>query len=159
MSVTEDVYDGNMGGLAGADAKCQSAANQASLPGTWQSILSSISASADSRLDLSGEIYNTKGERVAASESLLWASIPEHEHAIAYNQFGATPTGTGLTTTNVWTGSTYVGGSSSSECSNWSTNTSSGMAANFARTDTNWLEFQVTPCSAKLHLYCISDPQ
>ena len=38
--VTSAVYNGNLGGLAGADAKCQSQAAGAGLGGTWKALLS-----------------------------------------------------------------------------------------------------------------------
>ena len=40
--ITSTAYDGNMGGLAGADAKCQAHATAAGLPGTYKAWLSTL---------------------------------------------------------------------------------------------------------------------
>ncbi len=48
--ITSTAYTGNLGGLSGADSKCQTRANAASLGGTWKAWLSDGSVSAASRL-------------------------------------------------------------------------------------------------------------
>ena len=55
--VTSTTYKGNLGGLAGADAKCQTRANAASLGGTWKAWLSDSTTSAASRLTQSVSGY------------------------------------------------------------------------------------------------------
>lgn len=48
--VTSTTYNGNLGGLGGADVKCQIAANNAQLGGTWRAWISDNSTSASARL-------------------------------------------------------------------------------------------------------------
>ena len=48
--VTSTTYDGNLGGLSGADAKCQARATAAGLGGTFKSLLSDSTTSAASHL-------------------------------------------------------------------------------------------------------------
>lgn len=43
--VTSEAYDGNLGGLAGADAICQGHADAASLTGTWRALISTSTTS------------------------------------------------------------------------------------------------------------------
>ncbi|MBW2523027.1 MAG: hypothetical protein JRI23_02570, partial [Deltaproteobacteria bacterium] len=47
--VTSETYNGNLGGLAGGDAKCQTQANAACLPGTYMAWLSTPAASPSTR--------------------------------------------------------------------------------------------------------------
>lgn len=46
MFITSQSYNGNLGGLSGADAKCQELAVAANLPGTYKAWLSSSTVSA-----------------------------------------------------------------------------------------------------------------
>jgi hypothetical protein len=48
--VTSELYNGNMGGFAGADAKCQKLADSAKLGGVYKAWLSDIATDARSRL-------------------------------------------------------------------------------------------------------------
>ena len=48
--VTSSNFDGNLGGLAGADAKCQAAANAAHLPGGFISVLANSTTNARDRI-------------------------------------------------------------------------------------------------------------
>ena len=54
--VTKATYTGNLGGRAGADVKCQSAATGASLSGSWKALLAQTGAEATSRMS-SGTTY------------------------------------------------------------------------------------------------------
>ena len=47
--VTSQLYNGNMGGLAGADARCQGLADAVGLPGTYRAWLSSATESPSTR--------------------------------------------------------------------------------------------------------------
>ena len=55
--VTSSTFDGNLGGLAGADVKCQGAATTAGLPGTFRAWLSDSTTSASARLTHSALPY------------------------------------------------------------------------------------------------------
>ncbi|MDZ4247347.1 MAG: DUF1554 domain-containing protein, partial [Dehalococcoidia bacterium] len=55
--VTAATYNGNLGGLSGADAKCQASANAVNLGGTWKAWLSDSNTSAGSRLNHSDSPY------------------------------------------------------------------------------------------------------
>ncbi len=64
--VTSTAYDGNLGGLAGADAKCAAAATAAKIPGTFISVLSNSTTNARDR------IANTANGWIRI-DSLPWA--------------------------------------------------------------------------------------
>lgn len=70
--VTSVFYNGNLGGLAGADAKCQERAGAANLGGTWKAWLSSNTVSAASRLSRSNNPYKLLDGTIIANN---WAQL------------------------------------------------------------------------------------
>lgn len=78
--LTSAYYTGNLGGLAGADEKCQTAATSAGLPGTYKAWLSNSSTSAADRWTHSNLAYvRTDGEIIAAD----WANLVDGSMALA----------------------------------------------------------------------------
>ncbi len=69
--VTSTHHDGNLGGLAGADAICAARAQAAGLPGTYRAWLSTASESALSRLGSAAGWVRPDGKLVARSSSDL----------------------------------------------------------------------------------------
>jgi hypothetical protein len=65
--VTSTHHDGNLGGVAGADAICQARAQAAGLPGTYRAWLSTAGASALSRLGSASGWVRPDGKLVARS--------------------------------------------------------------------------------------------
>jgi hypothetical protein len=63
--VTSTLFDGNLGGLAGADADCQSLADSAGLPGTFKAWLSTSTVSANTRLGSARGFVRPDGEPFA----------------------------------------------------------------------------------------------
>ncbi|MCX2975969.1 hypothetical protein EYC82_01190 [Halieaceae bacterium IMCC11814] len=68
--VTSERYSGNLGGLTGADQKCNALAAAASLSGTYKAWLSTPVASPDSRFVKSAVPYVTVNDRVVADDWL-----------------------------------------------------------------------------------------
>ncbi len=104
------------GGLAAADAYCQSDATSAGLPGTYLALLSTSTASAASRFDLSGAPWvRPDGVQVFAHASDLTAFVPIAPIVVASDRvsyFG---------NYNVWNGSGSISaaGSTSTDCLDW----------------------------------------
>jgi hypothetical protein len=69
--LTSTVYDGNLGGLAGADAKCQARADAAQLGGTWKAILSTRTVDAADRIDGSVARVNVDGTLVMNAHQMF----------------------------------------------------------------------------------------
>lgn len=69
--LTSTVYDGNLGGLAGADAKCQARADAAHLGGTWKAILSTRTIDAVDRIDASVARVNVDGTLVMNANQMF----------------------------------------------------------------------------------------
>lgn len=168
MFVTSTTYDGNLGGIAGADAKCQARAAAASLGGTWKAIISDSTTSAKSRMtNRTKPVFNLAG-------FLVWnPSVPLMFSSDSSTTTGAPPWGTaanlanepeitelGTTvSTSVWTGSYSTGLVYGTHCSNWTSNSSgvSGGYGNPAYKTTNWILQGSVACSNSYRLYCLED--
>ena len=114
--LTSIEYNGNLGGISGADAKCQARAAAASLTNSasFGAILSTSGESAASRIVVNGAIYNTTGALVATSEADLWDENWSSSNLMRKTEFG----GDDLRYT--WTGiSGGAGAIHSDNCSNW----------------------------------------
>jgi hypothetical protein len=66
--VTSRAFNGNLGGLAGADAKCQSLAQAAGLPGRFKAWLGNASVSASSRVTHATVPYKLVNGTVVAND-------------------------------------------------------------------------------------------
>jgi hypothetical protein len=119
--VTSTSYNGNLGGIAGADTKCTTRAAAASLTGTWKALISDYSTDARNRSSHQELILNMAGEVVAIGYKDLFMSWPNIDsptilqNSVGFNEFGAAVNGT-----NWWNGNDESGRSNSySNCDNW----------------------------------------
>jgi hypothetical protein len=176
--VTSAVFDGNLGGLAGANQKCQAAGVGANLGTTfvaWVSDFNDVSGSqarptvnAIDRITGNGPWYLPCRD---ANQKLIRAFNNKA-------QVGATPLvtldcseqGQGLPTTTVagvWTG-TSAGGTAkqsspsfsdpANNCRGWTDNGSGNFATGAAGTVNNppsdWTDIGNVRCNGRYHLYC-----
>jgi len=91
--VTSQTYTGNLGGLAGADAKCQTLAHDANLPGTYQAWLSDSTGSPSTLFAQSQVPYQLVDGTVIADN---WADLVDGELLAPINlteSGGAAPIG------------------------------------------------------------------
>jgi len=166
---TKGVWNGNLGGLTGADAKCQTEAELEDYDGTWKAILGTskrneIIHPKDRIPDV--QIVNTLGHIVAKNKAdLLDGTI---SNPILY------PDGTdagGLT----WTGSSPQGDGSLNVnyanqnldlCGNWTcskkqevekVNGCQSSAGLPNKLDVKWQYDADLGCNNTLHLYCVKD--
>jgi hypothetical protein len=152
--VTSTAYLGSgIGGLAGADALCQSSAGSHGYAGTYKAILSDESTSALSRLTLSYPIIRATDGTVVASVNLFSGTL---DNPICASSCPA-----------AWTGITPSGGSDTGyTCSSWTS--SSGTARVGGSDSTNgavagmggsWVNSEYyggSPgCNTTNSLYCI----
>jgi hypothetical protein len=137
---------GNMGGLSGADALCQQAANGASLTGTYKAWLSTGGVSAVSRLTHATVPYVLLDGTVVASN---WSALTSGTLAHAIDRTEQNASVTGLA--NVWTASTPAGnfvGSAAGlgDCQGWTQGQlSTGGRATCGSTlgkDSTWSNYQ-----------------
>jgi hypothetical protein len=167
-------YDGNLGGLAGADAKCQALADAQSLGGQWIAWLSAGSTNAKDRLTSGGPFILLDGTLVANN----LADLTDGALAHAINVPEALPLSGGSL---VWTGTRQDGTSAAGlatggyyDCIGWSTNAPPapgsgcgspiwngdlcplgefGVLDQFASAD-DWTEKAGSACFSTAHLYC-----
>jgi hypothetical protein len=154
---TDGIYNGDFGGLTGADAVCNAHASAAGLPGTYKAWLSDGTISAADRLSHNpGPYQRVDGAVVAANwvdltDGFLSASINLTEYGVpTYEDYDAY---------EVWTNTTpagaIVGGN---HCGNWgfATDDVSGALGLPGNTDGLWTETDshTHRCSDELGLYC-----
>jgi hypothetical protein len=125
--LTANTFTGNLGGVAGGNAKCQTEATAAGLPGIYKAWLSDSLGNDPAATDAFTQstvpyvMPNSNLTQVAANWSGLVSGTLEAEIDYAAN-------GTLLTqysqTYGVWTGTNSNGTASAQNCSNWTDGTS-----------------------------------
>lgn len=148
--VTSTTHTGALGGLAGADAICQSRATAAGLTGTYRAWLSTMGTTAISRLgNASGwvrrdglPVFNTKAD-VAAGRVQYLPVLTEQGTELT-NPFILTGTGVDGTFSGVGHG-----------CTSWTIADSSPASAGRARiSDAQFSSYTTVNCLTPLPLYC-----
>ncbi|MGD8376074.1 MAG: hypothetical protein PVF68_08030 [Acidobacteriota bacterium] len=152
--VTSTRSAGDLGGLAGADATCQSLADAAGLTGTYKAWLSDSTASAASRLAHATIPYARTDGVIIADD---WADLvddPATDPLLA--TISLDENGDTVGTAATWTGSTYSGGYFAEACSDWSdgTDASSGRWGRAVLTNLGWASYGTAACDTSRRLYC-----
>lgn len=155
--VTSQTYQGNLGGLVGADAKCQSLTTAAGLSGNFKAWLSESSASAKARFNVKDlSYYLVSGEKVAENfADLIDGSL---DRPIDHDEKGAEVDPYASWT--AWTGTEGRGLAVVNLCSNWTTSSSqkAGEVGNININDSFvWTAFDAVPCNQSNRLYCFED--
>jgi hypothetical protein len=155
--VSSTAYNGALGGLSGADAKCQSLANAAGLSGMFRAWLSDAATSAAARLTHASAPYVLPDGSVVAHD---WAGltsggllhpidITERKKAPAFGCCVWTYTGTN--------GAADLG----DQCANWASSSVQDVAAvgDPGATDPTWTfngsVFSQAECNNPQGLYCV----
>jgi hypothetical protein len=147
-------YDGNLGGLSGADAKCQGLAEEANLPGTYKAWLSDSTSSPSSRfLPSTGPYRLINGTTIAANFTDL-----TDETLLAPIDVTETRGGVG-SSIGVWTHtlpSGNGGGDADAHCANWSSSApvAAGNYGHATNPRLEWTYVSEASCSNFFHLYC-----
>jgi hypothetical protein len=162
--VSSTLYTGSLGGLGGADSKCQALADDAKLCGTFKAWLSDATGNAADRLtQATGNYVLTTGQVVANG----WTGLTTLTllHAINVTEAkGAAPVGTvkcgGSPLTPVWTGADRTGvPPQNGSCSDWgsTSTTPGGVFGNADATNGAWSGAcqLTTVCAQTAALYCV----
>jgi len=151
--VTSTQYDGNLGGLAGADAICQSAASSAGLAGSYMAWLSSSTQSPDDTFTKSAYPYVLPDRTIVATD---WNDLTDGTilNVIEIDEYGSTIPGA----KTVWTFTNQDGTAQATgnNCSDW-TNTSGAQTGGTGRadfTDNRWTDSGSATCSSPWRLFC-----
>ncbi len=157
MFVTSGVFNGNLGGLAGADAKCASAAAAANLGGSWKAYLSDGSTDANARF-----ASTTRGwARLDGLPVIDRLDIHGTTRQLFY-PISVTENGTPLpfvvdNSRFVWSGTKSTGLRDVDHCSNWTSASDSVVGAIGSPVGSTWPRFSTFPCGAAEHLVCMED--
>jgi hypothetical protein len=144
-----------LGGIAGGDTFCQTAANDAKLGGTWKAWLSDATGSPSVRFTHSTVPYMLLDGNVVAAD---WTALtkPMIAHTINVTETGLVYDGANVL--EVWTGTTSGGVYSGSSCANWTNDTGSTPYATVGlsnQTGIGWTEQFLQFCNrTTMHLYC-----
>lgn len=154
--VTSSTYNGNLGSIAGADTKCQTAADNAGLLGTYKAWITSSdsSQSPSNRFAQASVPYRlVDGTRIADN----WADLTDNalQTGIVIAEDGTSASG-GRAWSNTMADGTSKG---SNNCSDWGTNDFDldGHSGKVGLAGSEWSDKSATSgnCSWSLHLYCV----
>ena len=158
LFLTSTEYDGNLGGLSGADSICQSHADAAGLSGTFKAWLSDSTTSVASRITQSSQQYVTPNGDVLAddwadlTDGVLYTEPNRDENNNAY----------GATTDFVWTNTTALGAitstSTADTCNDWVQNSTSfnGNIGEWHQPESAaWTQSTNRRCDDFNPLYCV----
>ena len=150
--VTSTKYTGNLGGVAGADAKCQDRAYAAGLPGTYKAWISDSSGTPSTRFNKSTFLYvRVDGALVANS----WTDLIDGSiiNPISITVFGTTQTGAWPQL--AWTDTKQNGTRGWwVDCNNWTSSSGSGYNGIITSVNYQWSLMYGVTCSRLNHLYC-----
>lgn len=161
--VTSETYNGKLGGLKGADLKCQTLAESGGLPGEYRAWLSADGQSPTTRfanvnINASNVPYqNVNGVEVATSwEGLLTTGIVGKYGIHRGEQIGDITDYTGK---SVWTNTKEDGTEDKTytSCNNWSSDSQNqpfGGNGEAGETDYRWTRNGSSACHVTKHLYC-----
>lgn len=143
---THNQYNGNLGGIPGADGYCDEAAKGAQLGGIWKAWISDGNQSAASRVG-TGPFYLLDGTTIAFPGTTM-SGKPDHD--LDVDEFGATGV-----KGQVWTGSSQGGTSTGSNCGNWLT-TGVDATVGLPHNVDKWADdASGSPCSLAARIYCV----
>jgi cysteine-rich repeat protein len=153
--VTKGTFDGDLGGIAGADAKCQAAADGADLGGTWMAWISADQDSNSPSARFTGPkdkpFFRVDLVKIADD----WATLTDGgiDAPIDRDQFGE---GVG-NTSRVWTNVDPDGTNNNTiDCNEWQSdaNWRSGNVGTRTHTDARWTSDGSRNCDTQRRLYC-----
>jgi hypothetical protein len=142
-------FNGNLGGLAGADAKCQAGADYERLGGTWIAWLSDSTTNALDRIASDGPWYTLDGHLAFAHKAELAGAA---RASIEIDQAGSV-----VAASSYWTGTRTGGTKGDATCRDWtsSNDADEGIWGN-GRSADQWTETKhPAGCLGAVNLLCI----
>ncbi len=153
--VSSGSYNGNMGGLPGADEICQGLADGAGLTGTYYAWLSDTLSSPDTRFTKATVPYVLPSGLEIASN---WSDLTD---GTLTNPILEDEDGTTLGYADVWTstnvsGTSAVGTDSTYACGNWQSNTKLylGLWGDATQVNSDWTNLWEYRCDYTNAIYC-----
>jgi hypothetical protein len=158
--ITSTTHTGDLNGLAGADAICQTRADSVApdLPGSYKAWLSTGASAGQSparRFRRSGQPY-----RLVNSTNSIAASFADLTDGTLANPITLTEAGNSVSAGWAWTNTAPDGVVDSTfpafDCGDWAegTDASSGSFGVPTATSSGWTDIASTYCDIPAHLYC-----
>lgn len=146
------MYSGNLGGVAGADAKCQGLATAANLAGTFKAYIADGTRDASARFTKAPGPYKRVDGVVVANNGAAFFS-DAHLAALNADEHGVVTGG------EVWTGLYSGSGSGSMGCGNWtSTSGATPQVGNASDGSDSWVSWYAQFCDrTNVKLYCVQN--
>ena len=160
--VTSLSFQGNLGGLAGADTFCQNLADNFAMPplpvGTYTAWLSSSSPVSDARDRVTDDPSITNLSRYVLTDGTVIANgfvgliDDELDSSINLDESGSTV----VSTPGVWTGTSSLGVFFDSSCLNWTSKDAGekGKIGSVDFADSRWTSLMPNFCNMNQRLYC-----
>lgn len=152
MFASAQLVNGNLGGLAGADAKCTDWANAANLGGTWKAFLSTASVNAPSRMNEVGPWYNVSRQYLVFNNKTGFTVGAINAIRTEYNV---------VASGSAWTGTKANGTADAVHCSGWTTNGASAYASvgtpnSTLNSGAIWMATggNAPACGSQMRVYC-----
>lgn len=154
MFVSSDVYDGNLGGVAGADATCQQLADAAALDGTFMAWISALGTNASTRITpMDGRYVLTNGSVVASN----WAALTDGDigNAIRIDESGAIVDAAEQSA--VWTATQGNGDYLAADCISWTSAAMNeiGRVGDVESMNEGWTNIGEVSCGTQRRIYCV----
>lgn len=149
LFVTSETFKGDLGGVAGADAKCDDAARAAGLGGAWRAWISVPDDDAIDRIEDVGPWYLPDGDTMVFADRAQLATTPSAP-------LDQTELGDTVTPMAVWTGTNVGGTSGSSDCAAWTVPiANTGIVGRTDSTSSEWTDDVVNGCIVSIPIYCL----
>jgi hypothetical protein len=153
--VTSQSYDGNLGGLAGGEAKCQALADAAALGGEYKAWLALTGgASPSTTFEQASVPYVLVDGTLIAND---WADLTDGTplpNLINLTETGASEGDLGFKWTNVKADGTAGIGP---DCDGWMSNSNLDSGKVGTTSFEFWTDASSTDCASEVHLYCFED--
>jgi hypothetical protein len=147
--VTSSSTTGNIGGIAGGDALCNSLASAASLAGTYKAWLGDSTTDPASSFTMGNPYQLADGTLIAVSfADLTDGSL---DAPISVDETGAPASSPTVAWTGVNSDGTFAGAGLA--CSDW-TAAGNGLVGDRFSTTSTWTKHTVLNCSLELAIYC-----
>lgn len=149
--VTREQFTGALGGIAGADTRCQQVARDAGLTGDYRAFLGSSTVTAPSRF-ADGGLWGAVGStEITFLNDATLSTTPRR--ALSEDETGARLSDD----EPIWTGTEPWAVSTGSDCAQWTNTSGLGTHGATGHLDEGWILRGALACSQLAHLLCLEN--
>ena len=164
LAALNEAHTGNLGGITGADALCQTQATAAGYGGVWKAFLSGSTRNVKDLITgtnaTTKPVVNLQGQQMYATWSAIFGSTTWATTASYMYTFGGKYVNEGQVSPDWydargWTGTALTGGTASNHCNNWTTSASSSYGASGEWDFRQMFKYTTESCSRYLAVGCV----